>query len=435
MSGGEPMTNLLLKVERRELPALIWAFVYFFSLLCSTYILRPVRDEMGVQTGVDKLQWLFTGTFLAMIAFVPAFGRIAARWPRARFISAVYYFFAAALVLFFVLLKRPYGEYTAAAFFIFHSVFNIAVVSVFWSLLADLFSNDQARRMYGMIAAGGSLGAIAGPTITALLVKPIGLHNLLLIAAGILLFAVVCVTQLLRWAQQHGGSVSARDSNPLGGSMWAGVPLTLSSKYLGSIALFVFLLTVMNTFMYFEQARVVKDAIPDSEARTQLFAQMDLAVNSISIFTQFALVGALIGRLGVAGVLGGLMLLNVAGFSALAAMPTLAVLVAFQVFRRATDYSLIRPVREVLFTVVSREEKYKAKNFIDTAVFRGGDAVSGWISRGIHALGATTAQVAIIAVPVAAVTGLLGWFLGRRQEAQRQASAAPQPAPAEGSAD
>jgi AAA family ATP:ADP antiporter len=429
------MTNLLLKVERRELPALLWAFVYFFSLLCSTYILRPVRDEMGVQTGVEKLQWLFTGTFIAMIAVVPAFGRIAARWPRSRFISAVYYFFAACLVAFFALLKQDYGQRTAAAFFIFASVFNIVVVSVFWSLLADLFSNDQARRMYGMIAAGGSLGAIAGPTITALLVKPIGLHNLLLIAAALLIFAVFCVSRLLRWGVQHGGSVSARDSNPLGGTMWNGVPLTLSSKYLGSIAIFVFLLTVMNTFMYFEQARVVKAAIADSEARTQLFAQMDLAVNAISIFTQFALVSTLIARLGVAGLLGGLMLLNVAGFSALAAVPTLAVLVAFQVFRRATDYSLIRPVREVLFTVVAREEKYKAKNFIDTAVFRGGDAVSGWISRGVHALGATTAQVALIAVPVAAITGLLGIFLGRRQEAQRQATTAPAPVPAEGTAD
>jgi AAA family ATP:ADP antiporter len=257
---------------------------------------------------------------------------------------------------------------------------------------------------------------VAGPLITASLVERLGIANLLLVATGLLVLTVICIQRLSAWAEQQ-GSVSQKAAGAgLGGSMWAGIGLTFSSRYLLGIAVLILAVAVLNTFLYFEQARMVKDWSASPEARTQLFAQMDLAVNGIALLCQAAAVQFLIARLGIPVLLAALMAGSGLGYLALAASPVLPVLVAFQVLRRAADYSMLRPVREVLFTVVSREEKYKAKNFIDTVVLRGGDAASGWVSAGLKMLGAGTAAVALIAAPIAFLSALLGWFLGREQE-------------------
>ena len=307
--------------------------------------------------------------------------------------------------------------WTAAAFFIWLSAFNMVVVSVFWSFMADIFSNEQARRLYGLIATGGSVGAVAGPLITAALVKTLGIANLMLVATVLLVLTVASIQRLSAWAERHGSVPQKGARAGLGGSMWAGIGLTVSSRYLLGIAGLILTVAVLNTFLYFEQARMVKEWSASPEERTQLFAQMDLAVNVLALICQAAVVQWLIARLGIPVLLTALMAASGFGYLTLAAVPLLPVLVVFQVLRRATDYSMLRPVREVLFTVVSREEKYKAKNFIDTVVLRGGDAASGWVSAGLKALGAGTAAVALIAAPIAFLSALLGWFLGREQEA------------------
>ena len=411
----------VLKTEQHELPALLWAFFYFFCLLCSYYILRPVRDEMGIQGGVDKLQWLFSATFVGMLVAVPFFGFLSARFPRQRLIPLVYYFFAANLLLFFVLMQNGVDKVILArTFFVWVSVFNLFVISLFWSFMADIFSNAQARRLFGVIAAGGSSGAIAGPLLTALLVGHIGAHHLLLLSIGLLLLSTLAVAKLNTWARIHGSGKS--EARPIGGSIWAGIKLTLNSPYLIGMSIYLLFLTLLATLIYFEQMRLVADQLKDSAARTRLFAQIDLAVNVLTLLVEIFLTNRLIGRFGVALLLMVLPLLNVVGFGALVVAPTLVVIVVFQALRRVVEYALARPVREILFTVVSREEKYKAKNFIDTVIYRGGDAMSGWLSSFLKGAGVGLASVATIAIPLALGAALVGWYLGKKQEKLKNAA-------------
>ena len=412
-----------LKADRQELPALIWAFFYFFCLLCSYYILRPVRDEMGIQGGIDKLQWQFSATFAVMLIAVPFFGFLSARWPRHRLIPILYFFFATNLAVFFLLMQHGADKIILArTFFVWVSVFNLFVVSVFWSFMADIFSNEQARRLFGVIAAAGSAGAIAGPLITTLLVGRIGQSHLLLFSIGFLLLTTVAVAKLNSWASMHRGSVATGAAQPLGGGIWAGIRLTFSSPYLIGNGIYLLLLTLLATFIYFEQLRLVAEQLPDSAVRTKLFAQIDLVVNTLTLLVEILLTNRLVGRFGVAVLLMVLPLLNMLGFGALFAAPILAVLIGFQALRRVVEYAIARPVREILFTVVSREEKYKAKNFIDTVVYRGGDAMSAWLTSALKSMGIGLTQVALLAMPVAIGAAIVGWLLGRKQEALQQSS-------------
>jgi AAA family ATP:ADP antiporter len=409
----------LVRVEAREVLALGWSFGYFFCLLCGYYILRPLRDEMGIAGGVQNLPWVFTGTFLAMLVAVPLFGALTARLPRHRFLPLVYYFFIANILIFYALFQyNAYRPEVARAFFIWVSVFNLFVVSVFWSFMVDLFSSEQGKRLFGFIAAGGSFGAIVGPGLTALLAVPVGPVNLLLLSALLLLGAVICIHRLGRWAEARKRPASARraDEAVLGGNMFAGFSLVLRSSYLLGIALFIVLFTMLSTFLYFEQAHIIAQSISDPAQRTTLFAGIDLAVNTLTILTQMFITGRLLPRLGVAGTLLLPPLAAAAGFAALAVTPVLAVLVVFQVLRRAGDYALTRPAREVLFTVVDRETKYKAKNFIDTVVYRGDDALAGWAFAGLEALGLGLSAIAWLAVPIALLLGGVAWWLGKRQQ-------------------
>ncbi len=410
------------QVEAHEARALLWSFSYFFALLCSYYIIRPMRDEMGILGGVENLQWLFTGTLLAMTAAVPLFGWVSSRFPRRQFLPYVYFFFIVTLLLFYSLMGGFVApEYVARAFFIWASVFNLFVVSVFWSFMTDLYSNEQARRLFGFIAAGGTVGALAGPTLTTLLVQPLGARNLLLVSALLLAFAIVCIQQLSVWSDNTGNRVEpdsneAAEESAMGGSVWAGIRLVARSPYLLGICLLMLLFTTLATFLYFMQAQIIRDAFSDSAQRTAVFAAIDLAVNSLTLLFQLFVTSRLIKWFGLAPVLAVVPVLLAAGFAAIGIAPVLAVLLGVQVVRRAGNYAIMRPAREMLYVVLSREEKYKAKNFIDTVVYRTGDAISAWVYAGMRSLGLGLSAIALIAVPLALVWAWIAFGLGKQQK-------------------
>ena len=392
----------VLRAEPHELSALAWAFAYFFLLLCSYYLLRPVRDALAVEAGTEKLQWLFTGTFAAMLALVPVFGWLCARLPRARLLPVVYAFFALNLLLFSVKLD-------AAVFFIWLSVFNLFVVSVFWSFMSDLFSAAQAARLYGSIAAGGSCGAIAGPLIAAGTVSKVGLTGLLLISAALLALTIVCIVMLGRWARAHPRAGDPPPDAPIGGSILAGVRAALSSPFLLGICGYLLCYSALSTALYFAQVEIVRDAVPDAAERTRLFAGVDLAVNALTLLVQLFAFARLSTALGPAWMLALMPMLSLAGFLWLGAAPVLGVLIAFGVVRRIGEFSISKPARDALFTVVPREERYKAKNFIDTVIYRGGDTLSGWLLGGVPGL-------AFVAAAISAAWIALAFFLGGRMK-------------------
>ena len=423
----------LVDVESGEQKAMLWAFCYFFVLLCSYYILRPMRDEMGVAGGVENLQWLFTGTFIAMLAMVPLFGWLTSRYPRATFLPMVYGFFIINLLMFYLLFSSDVADvWVARCFFIWVSVFNLFVVSVFWSFMTDIFSNRQARKLFGFIAAGGTAGALVGPALTATLVKPLGPENLMLASAVLLGCAMFCIRQLIRWRMAYDDTdttISTSTGNPLGGSVLAGIRLVFQSPYLLGIALLMLLFTTLATFLYFQQAQIIRDTFSDPSERTAVFASIDLAVNLLTVLIQLFFTGRLVRWLGLPWTLALVPLLLALGFMALAVAPVLAVLAVVQIIRRAGNYAIMRPSREMLYVVLGQEEKYKAKNFIDTTVYRGGDAISAWIYTGLRSLGLGLSGIAWIAVPLAGLWALLAYRLGREQtrKAQRQSLNKSQP--------
>lgn len=408
-----------------ETRALLWSFAYFFCLLAGYYVLRPLRDEMGIAGGVRNLPWLFTATFFVMLAAVPIYGAAVTRLPRRQFIPLVYHFFVANIALFWLLLILDIGTVQVArVFFVWTSVFVLFVVSVFWSFMADLYDSEQGKRLFGFIAAGGSAGALLGPAVTVSLVGAIGPVNLL-IAAGLLLeLAVLCAVRLETAAPRRAAperALAATDKPPsekLGGGWLDGFVLLARSRYLAGIALWVALLSFAGTFLYYQQAAIVAEASPDPAVRTRIFATIELAVGLLAFVTQFFATGRLITRFGVGAALAFLPFVFVAGFAVLAVAPGLAALVAFQVIQRTANFAIANPARESLFTVVAREEKYKAKNIIDTVLFRGADAVFGWLFEGLRAAGLGHAAISLLAVPISALWLLLAVSLGRTRDRQ-----------------
>jgi ATP:ADP antiporter, AAA family len=394
--------------------ALCWSFAYFFCLLAGYYVLRPLRDEMGVAGGVRNLQWLFTATFLAMLAAVPLYGALVARLPRRRFIPVVYHFFAVNIAIFWLLLTFDVERLgVARVFFVWISVFNLFAVSVFWSFMADLYSSEQGKRLFAFIAAGGTAGALAGPALTIWLAAPLGPTNLLLIAAVFLEIAVFCVGKL---EATPAAPTTKPGAAALGGGWLDGIGMMLRSPYLAGIALWVTLLSVAGTFLYFQQASIVAAASDDPAVRTRMFASIDLAVGLLTVAVQFFATGRLIERFGIGAAVAFLPLVFAAGFAALAAAPVLAVVIAFQALQRTANFAVSNPAREVLFTVLSREEKYKAKNVIDIVVFRGADAAGGWLFEALRSIGMELRAISLVAVPLAVAWLTVALALGRAQE-------------------
>ena len=399
--------------------ALAWSFAYFFCLLAGYYVLRPLRDEMGIAGGVRNLQWLFTATFLVMLVAVPIYGALVARLPRRRLIPVVYHFFAANLALFWLLLTFEVEKLIVArVFFVWISVFVLFAVSVFWSFMADLFTSEQGKRLFAFIAAGGTAGSLAGPALTIGLAELLGPANLLIVAALFLEIAVLCVRRLEFAASGFESGIS--EENPkqeaLGGNWLAGIVLLLRSPYLAGIALWVSLLSVAATFLYFQQASIVAAASDDPAVRTRMFASVDLAVGTLTLIVQCFATGKLIARFGIGAALAFLPFVFAAGFAVLAAAPMLAVVIGFQALQRSANFAISNPAREVLFTVVEREEKYKAKNVIDIVAVRGADAAGGWLFAALHSLGMELRSISLVAIPLTAVWLVLALALGRAQE-------------------
>jgi AAA family ATP:ADP antiporter len=413
----------LVDLRAGEGAAALTGFAYFFSLLAGYYLLRPIREEMGIRGGVETLHWSFTATFAVMMAAIPAYSALVARVPRARAIPIVHRFFLVNLLLFFALFRMEVAPaWVARAFFVWLSVYNLFVVSVFWSLMADVFTSEQARRLFGFVAAGGTAGAIAGPALALALVGPFGIPGLVLLSAVFLEVAARSARRLAARAPARGApapaqaaSVPARGAPPVGGTVLSGIGAVFRSPYLAAVAAHVLLFTLASTFLYLTQARIVADALGDPTRRTQLFAGVDLAVAVAQLATQTFVTGRVLTGLGLGAGLAAVPVLSGAGFALLAAAPSIWTVGAFQTLRRATHFAIERPAREVLFTVVSREEKYKSKAFIDTVVYRGGDALGAWAQAGLAGAGLGVAAISASALPLAAASLGLAIWLARRE--------------------
>ncbi|MHC4415669.1 MAG: NTP/NDP exchange transporter [Planctomycetota bacterium] len=438
---GGALSWQLVKVEPAEVVALLWSCAYFFCLLSGYYILRPLRDAMGAAGGVRNLKWLYLGTLSSMLIASFIFAALTTRFPRRKFIPYVYRFFVANILVFFVLLRALPDEsrvQLGRVFFVWVSVFNLFVVSVFWSFMADLFSNPQGKRLFGFIAVGGTLGQVCGAFLAGHLAQRVGAVNMLLLSALLLEAACWCVRRLSATARSPrppGGnerpatvdrSTPARPPTgveaPIGGGPFSGLGYVLRSPYLLGICLFMLCYTISSTFLYVTKLNVGIQQSTGEDARVAFFANIDFWTGVVTVLAQIFLTSRLIGRFGVGWTLGVLPIITGLGFACLGvslARPELVaavwVLVGFEALRRAGNFAFSRPAREVLYTVVRREEKYKSKNFIDTFVYRLGDQIGAWTYDGILALKLGAAAAAFAAVPLAGGWLVVAMLLGRRQ--------------------
>jgi ATP:ADP antiporter, AAA family len=417
-------------VEPDEVRAMTASFVFFFFVLSSYFILRPIRDAVGVAAGVSGLPWLWTGTLAVMLVANPLFSSLVARFTVRRFIPLTYQFFAVNLLLFYAVIRLVGGQSTTGptwigpVFYIWTSVFNLFVPSVFWSLMADVFTSEQAKRLFGFIGVGGTLGSITGSTVTATLAEKLGTVNLLLVSVVLLEIAILVVVRFParpRIAADQPVSSPGRpetpargEAKPIGGSVWAGFTGVARSPYLLGIAIFLLLYTFGSTFLYFGQAVVIGREYTSAESRAAIIAKIEIAVQTFTVLTQIFLTGRLMRWLGLGLTLALLPAMSVLGFTALGLMPFLPTVVAFTVLRRGTNFGITNPAMEVLFTVVSREDKYKAKSFIETFVYRAGDQIAAWAYRGFDRLGIGVSGNSYAAVPFAALWLGVALWLGRK---------------------
>lgn len=382
----------------------------FFCVLCGYFVLRPVRDEISVRAGIENLPWLFTATFVATLLLVPLFGWIVSRARRRVIATSTWALCSVLLVVTWLALQRG-GNITAwgIGLYVGISVLNLFIISVFWSLMADSYDESEARRRYGIIAAGGTAGAIAGPSLTALLAPAVGPMNLLPISAGFLATAAILSLLIPRRAD-------AAPREKIGGSIFAGIRIALASPTLLRIALIIVGYTTISTILYFEQTDIVKRTIFDSGRRTQFFALLDLATNSLTVIMQLLITSRVLTKLGLRTALSAAPALVGTGLAVLAVFPRLAVIAVVQVIHRVSEHAFTRPGREVIYTAVEAEARYKAKNFIDTFVYRGNDALIAWLIGLLHAAGAGIPTIAGLGVLVAAGWLANGRVLGRQQD-------------------
>jgi AAA family ATP:ADP antiporter len=415
----------LVAVRPGESAALLWSFAYFFVLLAAYYILRPLRDQMGIAGGVKNLPWLFTVTFLVMLIAQPVYGALVARVARSKFIPVVYQFFVANLAVFWALLHEGIAvTLVAQIFFVWISVFNLFAVAVFWSFMADLFEREQFKRLFGFIAAGGTAGALLGPVATIWLAQPLGPANLLIIAGALLQAAVICTLCLegavatMKSAHPHHDPAPGHQPGP---DWLEGFTSIAKSRYLLGNAAWMVFLSFAGTMVYLEQANLVAASASAAAPQIRFFATIDLAVGIITLFVQWLITGRMVTRFGTAAALAFQPLIFVLGFTVLAISPGLAVVLIFQSLQGAAGFAISNPARQVLFTVVSRDDKYKAKNVIDVVVFRGSDAASSGIFAALKALGQSIETVAAIGLVLSLSWVALSFGLGRSEERRARA--------------
>jgi AAA family ATP:ADP antiporter len=415
------MFKRFVDVREEERGAVLWSFLYFFTLMCGYFILKPVRDEMGTAGGVKDLKKLWTATFVVMMVAVPLYSALVARWPRKRVIPFVYRFFLLNLLGFFGVLKLGLGsELVARGFYVWLSVYNLFVVSVFWSFMADLFVSEQGRRLFGFISAGGTAGILVGLLLVRQLAVPLGPVNLILLTAALLEVSAQCVQRLSRWAHdvQSPPSMGA----PVGGGVLSGLKLLATSPFLLALGLQTVFYTVTSSFLYILQVKLVDTVASGAAARTTAFANIELWVQLATLMIQAFVTGRLISKLGLAVAMAVAPVLTALGFLGLAWMPALVLFVGVRAMRGAAHYGLERPSREILFTTVSREEKYKAKSFIDTVVYRGGDVVGGWLEGGLSSLGLGVTGVLLTAMPLAGLWLAISLYLAQHSRVRSPAT-------------
>ena len=421
----------LVAVKPGELPALLVSCLYFYLVLCAYYIFRPIRNEMTIANGIENIQWLFMLGMVVLFAIMPIFGWLTARFKTRQFMAACTLFFASNLVVFFFLFnveQRP--VWVTRTFFVWVLIFNMFIVSLFWSFMNDVYSREQARRLFAVIAIGGTLGAITGPIITRFLVASIGLGYLLLISAALLTSSIGCIFWLIRWdnqsfdddeAERH--AQHAVEDKALGGKPTDGLRLILKSRYLMGISLFIILFTVSNAFVVIQQADLISKEFTDPVERTEIFSLIDFVVNALVLFTQLFITSKLIKWIGYRTTI---MLVPVAitiGFGALIIAPVLPIIVAMEIARRSGEYAITKPTREMLFSMVSREEKYKAKNFIDTAVLRTGDTFSSWLFTALKAMGTAATTIPIVSIVLGAAWCSVAYWLGTQYQRKSKQAA------------
>ncbi|RYZ74785.1 MAG: MFS transporter [Lysobacteraceae bacterium] len=389
-------------------PPLAWAFLYFFCLLSGYYVLRPVREAMAASSDIEAvfppamvgffldrgvalneftLQVIFTLVFVIMLLLQPVYGWLVSRFPRRVFLPVIYLFFIATLLLFYFMFDSGIAG-RGLAFILWITVFNLFAVAVFWSFMADIFSNVEARNYYGYIGAAGTIGAFVGPALTKTLVERVGIANMMLVSVALFSVCVLCILKLRKWAvlreaqrQQASGEI------PMGGSVWAGLKLIAREPLLRWLALMVVLGVGVGTLLYNEQNAIARSLFATSEARANYFASIDLAVNSLTLVVQLLVTRGLLSRFGIAPALlipGAAIIL---GFSILAASPLPLMIAIVQVVTRASEFSLAKPARETIYTRVDRQWRYKAGAAIDTVIYRGGDLAFVWAHKLLSAFG------------------------------------------------
>jgi len=420
------MTNTFLQrftnIRREEVgPALI-AGLFFFCVLTALMVIRPAREALGMQRGIEALRWLFMGTVLVTLLVNPVFGWLVSRFRRLVFVNATYLFFAFGLVAFYLLLvltPESVGQRTGQVFYVWFSVLNLFTTMLFWALMADRFTLEQSKRLFGAIAVGGTLGAIFGPWLAGQLAEPLGTPALLLVAAGFLVLALGAawwVTRLRRDVSQSGPP--REEHAVIGGSAWEGLQSVARSPYLLAICGYVLILAVMATFLYFTRLQMVAVLGTNVDMRTTIFARIDLITQVTTLVLQAIVTGHLMKRLGVSVTLALLPITAALGFLGLAIVGSLAALIAFEAAFRAVQRGIMRPSRETLFTVVPRADRYKAKAFIDTFVYRTGDVVGAQTEGLLGRLGMGLTALATVALPLAAAWMALGIWLGYAQRAR-----------------
>jgi len=402
------LVNRLVMVEEGEWPRLAISFAYFFFMLGGYFMLRPLRGTVAAYNS-DVLHWLYTATFVTMLIMVPIFGFLVSRFRRGQFIPAIYLFFSANLLFFLLSFDGAATPIPIQrAFYVWLSVFNLFVVSVFWSFMADIFKPGQAQRLFGFIMAGGSIGAIIGPRLTAGMAAGSGEQGIMTISLVCLLIATLLAVLLGRYQSRS----TQAQSEKIGGSVWEGAISVFKSRYLLFACLMMLLHNLTSTFLYNGLAVFVNERIVGFNERTVFFANVDFAVQVIAFSLQFFITSRLIASLGMARTLGGVPLILAAGFVLLGSTLGLVLFAAIQVLQRSMNYGILGPSKEMLFTVVNREIKYKSKNFIDTAVYRGSDVAASWIFKGLTSSGLGLGQIAFAYVPMLGLWAWGAWRLG-----------------------
>jgi ATP:ADP antiporter, AAA family len=417
------LLNKIVDVKPNEISALWLGFAFHFMILTGYYIVKPIRDSIAASNRLETLPWMFTATLVVMLIANAVFAAIVARMERRKFIPFAYAFFILILTLFFVLMRAgsPAQQvWIGRALYVWVSVFNLFNTAIFWAFMTDLFTVEQGKRLYGFIAVGGSLGAIVGAYITKHFIRDIGPANLVAISAT--MFAIVCF--LVRFFPRNFiGQTKAAPAReePIGGTVWSGIAHIARSPYLFGLAAAMLLYTTTSTWAYFQQSDLAREALKTSEDRTVFLSNLEIWVNTLTVMIQIFLTGRFLKWFGVAFTLVSLPFLSMVGFGAMAIAPSLTLLAFFQVTRRAAAYALMRPSREILFTVLKREDKYKVKSITDTLGYRIGDQLGAWSYGGLHGLGLNLSVISWLAVPITAGWCGLSLWLARKQRVLAEA--------------